>query len=111
MAICLHFDVVGVALAVITSLGGGILGATFATDATVVDEGNTYTGSERIGWWLEHAASEFTFTRTLLSVEDPGDGDHVVRNHLAGNFPGGEADLNYRFRLRDGLIEHLEIAL
>jgi SnoaL-like domain len=85
--------------------------ATFATDATVVDEGNTYTGSERIGWWLEHAASEFTFTRTLLSVEDLGDGDHVVRNHLAGNFPGGEADLNYRFRLRDGLIEHLEIAL
>lgn len=30
--------------------------------------------------------------------------------HLEGNFPGGVADLAYRFTLRHGLIEHLEIA-
>ncbi len=84
--------------------------AAFAPDATVVDDGHTYAGTERIRWWLEHAASEFTYTRTLVSVEDLGDDEHLVRNHLTGDFPGGEADLAYRFRVRDGLITHLRIA-
>ena len=84
--------------------------ATFADDATVIDDGESYQGSDRIRWWLEHAASEFTFTRTLISVDDLGGGVHLVRNHIAGNFPGGEADLDYRFELRDGLITRLEIA-
>ena len=84
--------------------------AAFADDATVIDEGDSYAGTDRIRWWLENAASEFTFTRTLISVEDLGGGVHLVHNHLAGNFPGGEADLGYRFQLRNGLIAHLEIA-
>jgi hypothetical protein len=33
-----------------------------------------------------------------------------VSNHLSGNFPGGEVDLRYRFRLADGLIQELQIA-
>ena len=84
--------------------------ATFADDATVIDDGASYEGSDRIRWWLENAASEFTFTRTLISAEDLGGGVHVVRNHIEGDFPGGEADLGYRFELRDGLIARLEIA-
>jgi hypothetical protein len=84
--------------------------ATFQADATVVDDGATYVGAERIRWWLDHAASEYTFTRTLTGVDDLGDGVHVVHNHLVGNFPGGEVDLHYRFRLRDGLIDELAIA-
>lgn len=84
--------------------------AAFAADATVIDEGHSYAGTDRIRWWLENAASEFTFTRTLINVEDLGGGVYIVRNHLVGNFPGGEADLGYRFQLRDGLIAHLEIA-
>lgn len=91
--------------------------ATFTDDATVIDDGQTYVGIDRIRSWLETAASEYTFTRTLTAVErdevdgegDGGDGRYVVRNHLAGNFPGGEVDLAYRFDIADGLIRHLEI--
>ncbi len=82
----------------------------FDADATVVDEGNTYTGTERIRWWLDNSAAEFTFTRTPTGVEQLADDVFVVSNHLSGNFPGGEADLRHRYELRNGLIHRLEIA-
>lgn len=82
----------------------------FAADATVVDDGITYVGAARIRAWIDTAASEFTYTRTLTGVDDLGDGVYVVRNHLQGDFPGGEVDLHYRFEIRSGLIAHLEIA-
>lgn len=84
--------------------------ATFDPDVTVIDDGVTYSGSEEVRGWLADVASEYTYTRTLSGVDDLGDGVYVVYNHLAGDFPGGEVDLRYRFQLRDGLIHHLEIA-
>lgn len=84
--------------------------ATFSADATVIDDGRTHTGTDEIRWWLDNAASEYTYTRTLTGVEDERDGSYIVSNHLSGNFPGGEADLRYRFRLVDDLIVRLEIA-
>jgi alkylated DNA nucleotide flippase Atl1 len=38
-----------------------------------------------------------------------GDDRYVVFTRLAGNFPGGTADLANRFTLRDGLIAKLKI--
>ena len=84
--------------------------ATFGPEATVIDEGNTYTGTDRIRWWLDNGASEYTYTRTLTGIETAGEGKYVVHNHLSGNFPGGEADLRFRFRLEGDRIQHLEIA-
>ena len=84
--------------------------ALFDPDATVIDEGSTFAGAERIRWWLDNAASEFTFTRVLTGVEQPEADAFIVSNHLAGDFPGGEADLRYRFDLAAGLIARLEIA-
>ncbi len=84
--------------------------ASFAPDATVIDDGVAYVGSERIRSWLMNAASEYTYTRTLTGAEDLGDAAYVIHNHLSGNFPGGEVDLRYRVQLRDGLILRVEIA-
>jgi hypothetical protein len=84
--------------------------ASFGPDATVIDEETTFSGTERIRWWLDNAATEYTYTRTLIDVEQLGPDVYVVHNHLSGNFPGGEADLKHRFELRDGLIQRLEIA-
>lgn len=84
--------------------------AAFGPDATVADDGTAYIGTERIRSWLDGAANEYTYTRTLTGVDDLGDGVHVVHNHLSGNFPGGEVDLRYRFQLSDGLIDHLDVA-
>lgn len=84
--------------------------ATFCDDATVVDDGRNYTGVAEIRAWLDRAASEYTYTRTLTGVDDHGDGTFTVRNHLDGDFPGGQVDLRYRFELREGLIDTLHIA-
>jgi hypothetical protein len=84
--------------------------ATFHPDATVIDEDTTFTGTEPIRHWLTDAASEYTYTRTLTSVDRLDDDVYVVHNHLSGDFPGGEVDLRYRFELNDDLIHHLTIA-
>jgi ketosteroid isomerase-like protein len=88
--------------------------STFTDDATVIDDGQTYVGTDSIRSWLDTAASEFTYTRTLTSLaedetDDAGNGRYVVHNHLAGNFPGSPVDLAYRFDLADGRIHRLEI--
>ncbi|WNI14490.1 hypothetical protein [Actinacidiphila sp. ITFR-21] len=46
----------------------------------------------------------------MTGVEEPGaDGEYRPRVHVAGDFPGGQADLRFGFTLRDGLIAALRI--
>jgi ketosteroid isomerase-like protein len=83
--------------------------STFTTDATVIDDGKTYTGTDAIRGWLSRSASEYTYTTELIGSEQVDESHHVAVNHLAGNFPGGTVDLRYQFALRDNLIERLTI--
>jgi hypothetical protein len=82
----------------------------FAPDARVVDENREYRGFDEIRQWLQTAASEFTYTRTLVSAEAPTTGTWLVVNHLEGDFPGGVVDLRYKFVLTADLIAELLIA-
>ena len=82
----------------------------FAPDAAVFDDGKEFHGTDEIRTWLTTAASEYTFTRTLVSAEPIDDYTWLVVNHLEGNFPGGTVDLRYRFALSDDLISELVIA-
>ena len=82
----------------------------FAPDATVIDDGHSYDGIVGVETFLRSAASEYTFTRTLVAAEEVNPDHWLVTNHLAGDFPGGEVDLNYEFRLAGGLITQLTIA-
>jgi SnoaL-like domain len=82
----------------------------FAPDAAVFDDGREFRGTDEIRTWLTTAASEYTFTRTLVSAEAVDDSTWLVVNHLEGNFPGGVVDLRYRFALTDDLISELVIA-
>ncbi|MFF9490414.1 nuclear transport factor 2 family protein [Streptomyces sp. NPDC014676] len=85
--------------------------ATLAAEATVEDDGRTYTGSAAIKGWLEQTNSEYTYTTTLVGAERLGLDQYVVVQHLEGDFPGGEVDLRYRFVLdEDGHIGRLVIA-
>ena len=74
------------------------------------DDGREYNGSDEIRDWLAHAASEYTFTRTLVRAEAVGADTWLVVNHLEGNFPGGVVDLRYQFVLTGDLISDLVIA-
>jgi hypothetical protein len=84
--------------------------AVFAADASVRDEGQDWVGPTEIRNWLNKTSSEYTFTRTLLSVEETGAGSWAVRNRLEGNFPGNVVDLVYRFELHGDHIARLTIA-
>jgi ketosteroid isomerase-like protein len=81
----------------------------YAPDAEVTDEGHTYHGADEIGPWMSNAASEYTYTTELIAAAKVGDDSYDALHHLEGNFPGGVADLHFRFTLRDGLIARLII--
>ncbi|WP_328361655.1 nuclear transport factor 2 family protein [Mycobacterium sp. NBC_00419] len=82
---------------------------TFTTDAAVTDEGHTEHGREAIEKWLGSAGSEYTFT-TEFTGATATDAAHIdALQRLVGNFPGGVADLHYRFTLEDDLITRLVI--
>lgn len=84
--------------------------ATFTADAVVTDDGRDYTGRDEIRAWLAASVSgsEYTYTSaftgatTTVTTVDVG-------QHLEGNFPGGVADLHYRFTLDGALISRLVI--
>jgi ketosteroid isomerase-like protein len=84
--------------------------ATFTPDARVIDEGHEHKGTDAIRHWLETAATEFTYTRTLITAESLDHKTWLVVNRLEGDFPGGVVDLRYRFQLSGGLISELVIA-
>ncbi|MDZ7883456.1 MAG: nuclear transport factor 2 family protein [Mycobacterium sp.] len=83
--------------------------ATFTADAVVTDEGHDHAGRERIEAWLNGPASEFTYTTEFLGATTIDDDRVDVLQRLEGNFPGGVADLHYRFTMVGALISRLVI--
>lgn len=80
----------------------------FTGDAVVTDEGRDYQGTEEIGAWLTASVSEYTYTSELTGATTT-DRTVDVEQHLEGNFPGGVADLHFRFTLEGALISRLVI--
>ena len=82
--------------------------ATLRPDAVVTDEGHDYKGHDDIGNWIATAGSEYTYTTefTGATVSDTG---IDVGQHLEGDFPGGVADLHYRFTFAGALISRVVI--
>ncbi|GAA2827697.1 nuclear transport factor 2 family protein [Nonomuraea rubra] len=84
--------------------------AQFTDDAAVTDEGQTRRGAAEILAWLRGPASQYQYTITLLGAETTGADTVLVTGRLEGNFPGGTADLKWRFTLAGDRIRQLEIA-
>ena len=84
--------------------------ALFTDDATVVDEGDTWHGADRIREWREGPASRYRYTTELFDTEPTGDGGYLVTGRIEGDFPGGSADLRWRFTLVGDRIARLHIA-
>ena len=82
--------------------------ATFTANAVVTDEGRDYTGRDEIGAWLTASVSEYTYTSEFTGATTT-DTTVDVGQHLEGNFPGGVADLHFRFALDGALISRLVI--
>ena len=81
----------------------------FTNDAAVTDDGKTHHGTAGIRTWLDRSAGEYTYTIELIAAEKIDDEHYTATCHLEGDFPGGVADLHFRFTLRDGRIACLVI--
>ena len=84
--------------------------STSPPNATVVDDGQRYVGSDRIREWLANASTEFSYTRTFTGADAVDADTWLVTNRLEGDFPGGVVDLGYQFRLAGDAIAELLIA-
>lgn len=82
---------------------------TFAPSAVVVDQGETFRGTHEVLAFLRSAGGEFTYTTELIGAQHVDDAHWVAVNRLEGDFPGGVAQLSYRFTLADDLIAELVI--
>lgn len=83
--------------------------ALFTSDATVIDDGRAWRGPAEIRAWQLGPASQYKYTVTLLGIEAAGGETSVAACRLEGNFPGGSAELRFRFTLAQDLIQRLEI--
>ena len=82
----------------------------FTSTAVVADQGRTFRGTDELRDFLREAGAEFTYTTELVGAQRVDDAHWVAVNRLEGDFPGGVAELGYRFTLADDLITELVIA-
>jgi hypothetical protein len=85
------------------------LAACFTPEGFVVDEDQTFVGHDEIVRWRREVAGKFTYTSELTGTEPGAEHEHRAFVHIEGNFPGGQADLTFRFTLADDLISALTI--
>ncbi|WP_435742272.1 nuclear transport factor 2 family protein [Nocardioides sp. SYSU DS0663] len=83
---------------------------TFTAAAVVVDENRTFRGTGEILDFLRNAGAQFTYTTELVGARRIDEDRWVAVNRIEGDFPGGVAELDYRFRLDGDLIAELTIA-
>jgi ketosteroid isomerase-like protein len=84
--------------------------ALFTEEAIVVDEGKEHAGIDRIRYWREEVTSRYEYTTEVVDARRTGKHEYVLTGRLAGNFPGGTADLSWRFTLDGDHISRLYIA-
>jgi hypothetical protein len=82
----------------------------FTAAPVVVDEGRTCRGTEEVLGFVRAGGGDHTYTTELVGAERIDDVHWVAVNRLEGDFPGGVAELRYRFTLDGDLIEELVIA-
>lgn len=82
----------------------------FSAAAVVVDQGQTFRGTDEILEFLRDAGAEFTYTTELIGAQCIDEAHWVATNRLEGDFPGGVAELDYRFTMDGDRIAELVIA-
>ena len=83
--------------------------ALFSDEAVIIDEGQTYHGTAQIRGWREGVASKYQYTTQVRDTKRFDEESYLVTGRLTGNFPGGTAELTWRFTIHNGLISRLEI--
>jgi hypothetical protein len=82
----------------------------FSPTAEVVDQGQTFRWIDEVRRFLRDAGAEFTYTAEVTGAQRIDEVRWVAAHRLKGNFPGGVADLDYRFTMDGDRISELVIA-
>jgi hypothetical protein len=82
----------------------------FSPTAVVVDDGETYRGTDELRRFLAKAGAEYSYTIELVGAQRVDDAHWVATHRLEGDFPGGVVELGYRFAMDGELIAELVIA-
>lgn len=80
----------------------------FASDATVLDEGEILRGRDAIGKWFSKTKKKYNHQTELLDVKRDGN-EVLLRNKVSGTFKGSPVEIQYRITLHSDLIGHMEI--
>ncbi|WP_433832315.1 nuclear transport factor 2 family protein [Actinoplanes sp. CA-015351] len=78
-------------------------------DIVVVDQNETFRGRDEVHAFLRDAGAEFEYTTEQIGARRVDDDHWVVTLRLEGTFPGGVAELDYRFTLRGNRVAELVI--
>jgi hypothetical protein len=76
--------------------------------AVISDLGETFSGEDSLRRFVSEAGAEFTYSTEITKVARD-EKIWVVGHHLEGDFPGGTADLDYRFAVDGDRVERLDI--
>jgi hypothetical protein len=82
----------------------------FSEEAIVIDEGEAHRGIAGIRSWREEVTSKYEYTIEVVDARHTSENEYVLTGRLAGDFPGGTADLTWRFTLDGDHINRLHIA-
>lgn len=80
----------------------------FTPEAVVVDEGETYRGTDEIRQWIGKTQAAFEFTLEPLLAEQQGD-EMILTCRTTGTFPGSPIDLRHFITLEGDRISALTI--
>jgi ketosteroid isomerase-like protein len=84
--------------------------ALFSEEAIVIDEGEAHSGTGGIRSWREEVTSKYEYTTEVVDAQHSSENEYVLTGRLTGNFPGGTADLTWRFTLEGDHINRLHTA-
>lgn len=80
----------------------------FTENASVSDEGSTYSGRKEIEQWIQQAMEKYTMQLTPVDFDQAGT-SIILTVEVTGTFPGSPAIMQYHLELDDTLIGSLKI--
>ena len=78
----------------------------FTANATVSDEGHTYSGQAEIKEWIQQATEKYHMQAKPIEYQQSG-ASAILTVEVTGTFPGSPAVMQYHLELDDSLISSL----
>ena len=83
--------------------------AVFAPQATVIDDGSTYTGSDEIRQWIREHQIAPRITLDPIAYDEVGGGRVQLTASADGDFPGGPLPFVFHFTVGAGRVTALDV--